>query len=376
MQQPNSANKIFYIDNIRILLTVLVIMHHTCITYGAPGGWYFTDKSTNETALIFMTLFVATNQSFFMGFFFFLAALFTEPSYNKKGASKFLSDRLKRLGIPLIFYSFIFSPLLNFLVYKFGHNKPGTFLQYLRGYDDWIDFGVLWFVAALLIFTLVYVVERKFYPNTPQRKRALPKNITIFIFALSLGIISYVVRIFFPVGWVLHPLGFQPAHFTQYIALFIAGIAASRNDWLNKIDYRKGKHWLIISIILILSFPLLYLIKVITNSPIEAFEGNGTLQSLLSAVWEQLTGISIIVALLGVCKQRWNYSTSLLKKLARASFATYILHPLTVISIALILQTWQIEPAVKFLIAAPVAVIVSFIIGLLVVKLPVVKDII
>ncbi len=329
-----TADKISYIDNLRVLLTILVILHHTCITYGAPGGWYFTDKTSNETILIFMTLFVATNQSFFMGFFFFLAALFTEPSYNKKGASKFITDRLKRLGIPLIFYSFIFSPVINFLVYKFGYNKPATFLQFLGGYDDWIDFGVLWFVAALLIFGLVYVMLRRFDSKPLQKNRAFPSNNNIFFFALCLGIISYLVRIFFPVGWVLHPLGFQFAHFAQYIALFIAGIAASKNDWLNKIDYKKGKRWLIISIILILSFPLLYVIKIITNSPIEAFEGNGTLPSLLTAVWEQLTGISIIVAMLGVCKQKWNHSTPLLKTLARASFATYILHPLAVISIA------------------------------------------
>ncbi|MFT4155308.1 acyltransferase family protein [Parafilimonas sp.] len=127
------ATKINYIDNIRVLLTVLVILHHTCITYGAPGGWYFYDKSSNETAQIFMTWFVAVNQSFFMGFFFFLSALFTESSYLKKGAVKFILDRLKRLGLPLLFYSFIFSPLLNFLIYRFGYKKPATLTNYFTG---------------------------------------------------------------------------------------------------------------------------------------------------------------------------------------------------------------------------------------------------
>src|SRR6516225_1512192 len=132
MQPATSYTKINYIDNIRVLLTILVIMHHTCITYGAPGGWYFYDKSTNQTALIFMTLFVAVNQSFFMGFFFFLSALFTETSYLKKGAGEFILDRLKRLGLPLLFYSFIFSPILNFLVYRFGNGHEVSFMQYLK----------------------------------------------------------------------------------------------------------------------------------------------------------------------------------------------------------------------------------------------------
>src|SRR5436190_23977781 len=104
MQSAIESANIDYIDNLRVLLTVLVILHHTCITYGAPGGWYFYDKTSNETVLIAMTWFVATNQSFFMGFFFFLAALFTESSYIRKGAVQFLLDRLKRLGLPLLFY--------------------------------------------------------------------------------------------------------------------------------------------------------------------------------------------------------------------------------------------------------------------------------
>ena len=76
MQPVTSSSKINYIANLRVLLTILVILHHTCITYGATGGWYYYDKTSDETATMFMTLFVAVNQSFFMGFFFFLSALF------------------------------------------------------------------------------------------------------------------------------------------------------------------------------------------------------------------------------------------------------------------------------------------------------------
>ncbi|HWB26436.1 MAG TPA: acyltransferase [Chitinophagaceae bacterium] len=369
--------KINYIDNLRVLLTVLVIMHHTFITYGAPGGWYFTDKSTNTGALVFMTLFVATNQAFFMGFFFFISALFTESSYRKKGTAKFITDRLKRLGIPLLFYSFIFSPFLNYLVYTFGKGHNISVAQYLRGYDDWIDFGVLWFVAALLVFTLVYTAIQKITTGKAHRKISLPGNGAILVFALVLGIVSYAVRIVFPVGWVLHPVGFQLGHFSQYIALFSLGIVASRNNWLNKIDYGRGRFWLVRALLLILvMFPSLYGIKEATNSSLDAFQGNGSWQSLLSAVWEQVTGIAIIMALLGIAKAKWNGSTPLLKKMARASFATYIIHPLFVISCGLILQHWNIEPAIKLLVALPFAVTSSFIAGALIVKLPGVKNIV
>ena len=56
MQPVAIKDKINYIDNLRVLMTVLVVVHHTIITYGGPEDWYYTDKTTNEPALIAMTL--------------------------------------------------------------------------------------------------------------------------------------------------------------------------------------------------------------------------------------------------------------------------------------------------------------------------------
>ena len=374
MQSKPAKTNIHYIDNLRVLMTVLVILHHTLIAYGAPGGWYFTDATSSQPAIIVMTLLVATNQSFFMGFFFFLAALFTEPSYHKKGMYKFGLDRLKRLGIPLLFYSFILGPCMNFLVYRYGLHKEATFLQYLGGYDDWIDFGVLWFVAALLLFTLVYVLVKQTAGPKPQKPIAFPHTGQIVAFAIGLGVVSYLVRIVFPVGWVLHPVGFQLGHFPQYISLFCLGIIAYRNGWMKEVPYRTAKTFAVTALGLV--FIVLPIAIVLMNGQLEKVMGGGTWQSFIVAVWEQLTGVSIIVALSGMAKQRWNYTTAVLQKASRAAFATYIFHPLVVISLTLLLLQWKIDPAVKVLIAAPCAVALSFCLGWLITKLPLAKNIV
>lgn len=360
-------SKIFYIDNLRVLMTVLVIMHHTVIAYGGPGSWYFSDPTQIKPALIVMTLFVATNQSFFMGFFFFLSAYFTEPSYNKKGSSRFAADRLKRLGIPLLFYSFVLSPCMNFLIYRYGHHRQATFLQYLRGYDSWINVGVMWFVAALIVFTFGYVVYRK-YAAKPYRQIPVPSNKTILVFTIVLGLVSYLVRIIFPIGWTLQPLGFQLAHFSQYISLFLLGIIAYRNQWMNGLSATSGKKWLIFALLMVfLVFPVMF---ILINSPLDTFLGNGTWQSLLVALWEQLTGIAIIVALSVIARQRWNYSNSLLKGMSRAAYGTYIFHPLLVILLTLVLLNWNVDPLYKMLVVLPAGIVSSFCLGWLISKLP------
>jgi len=369
--------KIVYIDNLKVMLTVLVVLHHAFITYGAPGGWYYAEKTTSVAASIPMTLFVATNQSFFMGFFFFISAYFTESSYHKKGAARFTIDRLKRLGIPLIFYSFILSPVLCFLVYRFALGHDITYIQFLGGFHPWIDFGVLWFVAALLLFSLLYVGIMLLFKSKLSASGKMPSTLTVVLFALTLALGSYLVRSVFPVGWVLKPVGFQLGHFVQYIALFTLGIVASRGKWLNIVSYKIGKGFAVmVAVMILVVFPVIYYIKEVTNSPVETFSGDGHWQSLMYACWEQFTGIFIIVALLGIARQRWNSQSMFMKNMSRATFAVYIFHPLVLISLSMLFRPLDADPAIKLLFVAPLAVIGSFVLGSLLVKIPGVKAII
>jgi len=370
------TNKIYYINRLKVLLTILVVMHHACVTYGAPGGWYYSEKTALMSALIPMTLFVSLNQAYFMGFFFFLSAFFIPASFQKKGTGVFVRDRLKRLGIPLVFYSFLFSPLLSYLVNYFAKGHTVSYLQYLAGFDHWIDFGVLWFVAALLLFTLFYVLIRIWIKYVPITGIRVPGPGRIFLFAIGIGIISFIVRIYFPVGWVLHPLGFQIGHFTQYIALFILGLVAAGNNWLKLLPLKTGKRMALIAILLFLFFPVFYIIRVKMNIPISWYSGGYHWQSLLYAEWEQSIGFSIITALVCFGREYLNHTTVFINHLSRAAFAVYIFHPLVLVSFSLLLRNYCIDPSVKLLIVAPAGVVGSFLLASFIVRIPVINKII
>src|SRR5579862_9323365 len=113
--QPRSRE--LYIDRLRSVMTALVILHHTAITYGAPGGWFYNElRPSGSISSLVLTLFVATNQAYFMGFFFLLAGYFTPASLERKGYGRFLGDRFLRLGLPLAAFIFILNPLTTALV--------------------------------------------------------------------------------------------------------------------------------------------------------------------------------------------------------------------------------------------------------------------
>lgn len=374
---PSSqSNKLFYIDNIKLLLTILVVLHHIVIAYSSAGGWYYTEKTNHTGALIPMTMFVSVNQSFFMGFFFLLSAYFTGPSYDRKGAGQFLADRLLRLGIPLLFYSFVFSPFVSYLVYYFSGEHYITYLQYLSGYDNWIETGVLWFVAALLVFTLIYLVGRNLLKITFKKPLPVPGAGAILLFAVLLGVISFLNRILFPVGWVLKPLGFQLGHFPQYIAMFIIGLLGYRNQWFDGLSQDTGKRLKWSAWLCLLFFPVFFMIRVKLNMPVAWYSGGFHWQSLLYAVWEQWIGLSIMTALLSLAKQSWNTSSSLLSKLSRCSFAVYIFHPLVIVALTLAVRNWAVDSAIKLMVVAPLTVLGSFMLGELILWIPGVKRII
>jgi surface polysaccharide O-acyltransferase-like enzyme len=172
------------------------------------------------------------------------------------------------------------------------------------------------------------------------------------------------------VGWVLKPVGFQLGHFPQYIALFVVGLVAYRNQWFNGLTAQTGKRLTLSACLCLLFFPVFYIIKVKLHMPVAWYSGGLHWQALLYAVWEQWIGLSILTALLSLGKRSWNLTSPWLGKLSRSTFAVYIFHPLAVIAPALAVRNWAIDPAAKLLLVAPLAVVGSFLLGSLILMIP------
>ena len=64
----------YYLDNLKVFLTVLVIFHHAGQAYGNGGGWAYQPSNPDEF-LPWIWHFFAVNAGFFMGLFFLLIFL-------------------------------------------------------------------------------------------------------------------------------------------------------------------------------------------------------------------------------------------------------------------------------------------------------------
>ena len=50
-QQP-SRRRLFFVDNLRIFLTVLVILHHLAIIYGASGAFPYKEAQPDDLTAV------------------------------------------------------------------------------------------------------------------------------------------------------------------------------------------------------------------------------------------------------------------------------------------------------------------------------------
>ncbi|MHA2072134.1 MAG: acyltransferase family protein, partial [Candidatus Thorarchaeota archaeon] len=295
-----SKPRIFYIDNIRVYLTVLVILHHIAVGYGGSGAWLVYESSfypIDDLTVILFTLFNAINQSYFMAFFFLLAGYFTPRSFEKKGGNPFSKDRLIRLGIPLVVYAAIVSPVAEFIARNYAYNQGWSFLDIIQNRIANIIIGVdhLWFLLALLFFAGFYVVYRRLRPADASNESAspFPKDKLIIAAIVTVAVISYIIRIVSPIGYSFF-FNFQFGHFTHYAFMFWIGILAYYGKWFDKLQSSQAKRWIGIAVLTVLLLPILLLAFIDLSSPdFTPFLGGLTLESLIYSFWESFALISI-----------------------------------------------------------------------------------
>jgi hypothetical protein len=373
--------RLLYIDNLRILLTILVILHHTAIMYGGPGDFPYNEVGQmSDISTIVMTLFLAINQSFFMGFFFMISSYFNPGSIDRKGSTAFLIDRLKRLGIPLVLFLLVIFPLTIYPLARLA-GFGGTLGRYLSDYyADFnnFTFGPLWFVAMLLLFSLAYVLWRiltKPSGAPAQSEGEAPGNAAIAAFALALGVATFIVRIWIPVGDAVPLLNLQPGHVVQYIGLFTVGILAYRRNWFSGLSDAQGKFWLRIILLLIAVFPLLFVFGGALEGDFDSAFGGVHWQSFAYSVWEQFMCLAVVVTLLVWFRNRFNEQGRLARAMSSAAYGTYIFHATTIILLAVALRGIKLELALKYVLVAPVAVTLSFLVGYVAKRLPLARNI-
>ena len=220
-----------WVDTLRVAIVAGVIGSHVSVIYALDVGWWYEERTASAVATAVLAGVFSPGLLFGMGLLFFVAGLFTPTALGRKGARKFVLDRLWRLGIPTAAYLFVVNPALNFLGDRaMGQGEKVADYFRLTYWDD-VELGVAWFMAALLAFSLVYAAWRSRHP-APTGRSSLLRRTDLVQAAAFIAVASFLVRIQFPilsgdVAWTLNLW-----EYPQMIALFALGVLARERGWL------------------------------------------------------------------------------------------------------------------------------------------------
>jgi surface polysaccharide O-acyltransferase-like enzyme len=358
------TKRMHYLDNLRIYLTILVILHHATLAYGGMGDWGIRDKVTDEVSPFLFIVFNALNQSYFMTAFFLLAGYFTPRSLERKGAKTFLLDRAIRLGVPLLVYTTCILTLTDFLILRFYLGRP---FQLRLRYEP----GHLWFLQALFLFALIHVIFRAFKKSaTKLTDRDLPSDAVIWIAVIVLSVLTFLVRLAYPVGETV--LNMHPGHFVHYVFAFVAGIVAYRGDWLRRLTNARGKRW---GYVALGTFPFFFVLLVLggaleSDANLVKFLGGFTWQAMSYAAWETIMMVAIILFLLYFFREKFDRAGALTKTMAASVYTVYIIHQIVLYSLNIVFLSVAIPSFVKFIAVSLLGVPLCFLLSVLIRKLP------
>ncbi len=360
-----SSKRIHFLDNLRALVIVLVVVLHGSMTYMAyaPPWWYVLDTQNS----LFFTILVLLIDIPIMLVLFFIAGYFALPSLVKRGPGKFVQDKFIRVGAPWLFGALLLAPPISYLIY-YTRNIPMGFFQFWAS-DFWTKVyqqSVYWYLGVLFFFFLILAWVYRTAPRLQAAPRQVDKptwKLFVGFWALmSLGMV--VINQFFPVDtWYTRAyiLVFQPLRVPLYIGYFGLGIYAHLRGWFTTEGYSPrllpwGVVWLVSG--------LLYLgnrLFVMPASP----EPVLLVQVAHAALFNAFC-LSSLMAGVALFRQRFDHRTPFWGSLSANSYGIYYIHPLTLFPTAYLFVSVSLPLWLKATVVILLGILLSWAVSALV----------
>jgi len=340
---------------------------HAAITYGLDGSWYLESYDQMADRLVgAITMLLGIGWLFGLGLFFLIAGRMTSPSLARKGPGPFVKDRLVRLGIPLVAYTLLVSPFLEYVSYRENDGGTQALWPFVREQVWQLAPGPTWFLEALLAFSLAYTLIRvlRAEARPPVWRRLRPREVAAV--AASIAAAAFLVHLVFPLG--SEQLHVQLAMFPQYLVLFSLGCAAGRRGWLETIGPELQRRLGIAGASAAVAFPLVLWAG-------GFFEGGAAEDRFAGGLHWQAAAGALLEGVLATCLCLWavshfrgsaaRYDRPLVRRMAPSAYGAFLVHPPVLVGLAFAVQPLPVPAELKFLLVLAGGVAGSFGLGAL-----------
>jgi glucans biosynthesis protein C len=360
-QSARARGRIAFLDNLRVLVIVLVVLIHLAIQYGWLSGETVVRAEPSDLLALALAWFVTVTQVPLMALMFFISGFLTPGARERRGSGPFVRERLLRLGVPLLIYDLLINPLVLYTGLLVA-GEPGAFLATYPSLLVGIGTGPTWYLTNLLLFTVLYLLLRSRVEAAPRLPA--PTAGRLLLVALGVTALTFLIRLAIPAGW-MNPLNLRVAHWPLYGAAFAAGGLAFRGGWLQQVGQRSPWPWLgAAALLALLAWPAL------ASGAYGRLLGGLAPGAALFALWEALLTLCAGVGLLALFGRRFVTQSDFSQALAANAYGVYLLHVPVIVAVALLLRPLALPSLPLLLLATAIALPACFLVAALARRLP------
>ena len=351
----NPIDRVFFLDNIRYFLVLLVVVLHAACGYSRFTFWWPVNDVNApffDTLLVFFDIFL-------MPGLFFISGYFTLPSLQKENNSAlgFIKKKLKRLGAPLLIGVILLGPVKTWIYDYTRYDRLDLWKSFITNTRSMFSFHTgpitssyqfshlhFWYISLLLLFFICFAVVHRYMLPLPDKRSSVdtvPSGKSILVKLFAVGMVSAVITFFIhglfaqstnkdPWVMVLNLVQFQPTKITLYILIFGLGIYAYHKQW-----FSNGKvpghffFWIILSGILWVIWKKAFAL-IIQSFSIQL--------AMILVFLRPILFFSILMSLLSFGLKFWQSDSKINRAFSDNSYSIYLVHMFFIYVMQLLLK--------------------------------------
>ena len=323
-----------YIDNIRWLTVILVLIYHVFYIFngvgvlGGVGG--FTKVQYQDSILYFV-------YPWFMVLLFLISGMSSRYALTHRTHKQFIKDRTVKLLVPSTLGLLAFQWMVGYLNIKIGGGWDMIPPVIRYPVMVFAGTGPLWFIQMLWLFSLLLVLIRKLDSGD---------KFYILCGKCNTGII---LLLFLPIWGAAQILNMPVAttyRFGIYFVAFLLGYFVFSHEEVQDRVQRIHLPMLLIFIVMGISYTIYY------------FGQNYAADACLKSLYTNIYLWTAILAILGCAKTWLNRTSKWTIYMTESSFGIYIVHYIVVLSVCSYLKFRTSLPVIAIYVIAVLAVVI------------------
>lgn len=311
-----------YLDHIRWMTVLLVIVYHVCYLFNGVG---ILGGVPNARNLPLLDTISGTVYPWFMVLLFVVAGMCARLALVQQGNRAFLRNRARKLLVPSTLGLFVLHWVTGYLNIRMGGAVDTIPKPLLYPISVLSGIGPLWFVQLLFLFSAILVLIRKIDRND-------------HLFRLGEKCPSWLICAFALLIWGAVQVGNMPVITTYrigiYLTAFLLGYAVFAHEAVMARVERMRWGTLAAAVIGAAAYGAW------TNGQ------NFTDAAYLQSLWANVYLWAAVLAVLGNARHYLNRETPVSRFFTRRSYALYVVHYPVLLLTAILLTERTTLPAV------------------------------